>query len=62
MEKPDSYDPKPETVIKIRGTKSAIAEAKKVILAIAKEVGEETTVTITIENKYHRYVVSMIKL
>ncbi|KAF8608753.1 hypothetical protein BDV93DRAFT_602647 [Ceratobasidium sp. AG-I] len=54
VEKGDSYDPKPETQIKIRGSKSAIAEAKKLIMAIVKEIGEEATVTIMIENKYHR--------
>ncbi|KAG9098951.1 hypothetical protein FRC06_005808 [Ceratobasidium sp. 370] len=54
VEKPDQYDPKPDTTIKVRGTKAAIADAKKRILAIASEVGEELTVVITIENKFHR--------
>ncbi|CAE6518050.1 unnamed protein product [Rhizoctonia solani] len=54
VEKADTYDPKAETSITVRGTKAAIAEAKKQILAIASEVGEETTVTVNIENRFHR--------
>jgi predicted PilT family ATPase len=54
VERVDSYDYKPETSITVRGTKSAIADAKKRILAIASEVGEETTVVVNIENKFHR--------
>ncbi|QRV79572.1 Vigilin 1 [Ceratobasidium sp. AG-Ba] len=50
VEKSDST----ETLIKIRGTKSAIADAKKRILAIASEVGEETTVVVFVENRFHR--------
>ncbi|KAF9454024.1 hypothetical protein P691DRAFT_755082 [Macrolepiota fuliginosa MF-IS2] len=41
------------THITVRGTKTAINDAKASILEIADSVGEETTVTITIENKYH---------
>ncbi|CAE6430863.1 unnamed protein product [Rhizoctonia solani] len=54
VEKADTSNPKSETSITVRGTKSAIADAKKRILAISSEVGEETTVTINIENKFHR--------
>ncbi|GAB1521372.1 hypothetical protein RhiTH_004467 [Rhizoctonia solani] len=54
VEKADASDPKAETLITVRGTKSGIAEAKKRILAISNEVGEETTVVINIENKFHR--------
>ncbi|CAE7078804.1 unnamed protein product [Rhizoctonia solani] len=57
VEKADTYDPKPETLITVRGTKAAIGDAKKQILAIAGEVGEETTVTINIENRFHRTLI-----
>ncbi|CAE6410521.1 unnamed protein product [Rhizoctonia solani] len=57
VEKADAHDPKAETLITVRGTKAAIADAKKQILAIASEVGEETTVTINIENRFHRNLI-----
>ncbi|KAG9123017.1 hypothetical protein FRC07_000352 [Ceratobasidium sp. 392] len=54
VEKAEYQESKTDTTIKIRGTKAAIADAKKRILAIASEVGEETTVVIIIENRFHR--------
>ncbi|CUA66866.1 Vigilin 1 [Rhizoctonia solani] len=57
VEKADAHDPKAETLITVRGTKAGIADAKKQILAIASEVGEETTVTINIENRFHRTLI-----
>lgn len=43
--------------ITIRGTKAAIAEAKADILRISDAVTEETSVSVTIENKYHRSLI-----
>ncbi|CAE6397572.1 unnamed protein product [Rhizoctonia solani] len=57
VEKADAHDPKAETLITVRGTKAGITDAKKQILAIASEVGEETTVTINIENRFHRTLI-----
>ncbi|CAE6430764.1 unnamed protein product [Rhizoctonia solani] len=57
VEKADTYDSKVETSITVRGTKAAIADAKKRILAIASEVGEETTVTVNIESRFHRNLI-----
>ncbi|KAF8844641.1 hypothetical protein BDN67DRAFT_962561 [Paxillus ammoniavirescens] len=45
------------TNITVRGTKEAINAAKTAILVIADEVGEETTVSLVIETKYHRTVI-----
>ncbi|KAL4252818.1 K Homology domain-containing protein [Abortiporus biennis] len=45
------------TNITVRGTKSAINEAKAAILAISEQVTEETTMTINIENKFHRTLI-----
>lgn len=45
------------TTITCRGTKKAIADAKKAIVAIADQVGEEVTVSLTIENRYHRTLI-----
>lgn len=45
------------TNVSLRGTKPAIAEAKELILEISNSVGEETTVILTIENKYHRNLI-----
>lgn len=42
------------TAITVRGTKTAIADAKREILAVADTVEDEITVTINIESKYHR--------
>ncbi|KAJ1304542.1 hypothetical protein OPQ81_005683 [Rhizoctonia solani] len=57
VEKADTHDPKAETLITVRGTKTGIADAKKRILAISSEVGEETAVTINIENRFHRSLI-----
>ncbi|KDQ21586.1 hypothetical protein BOTBODRAFT_26031 [Botryobasidium botryosum FD-172 SS1] len=47
-------DGAPTTSITVRGTKTAIADAKREILAVSDTVEEETTVTVNIESKYHR--------
>ena len=43
--------------ITVRGTKKNIAAAKAAILAIADQVPEETTDSVTIESKYHRSII-----
>ncbi|KAG5638880.1 hypothetical protein H0H81_009183 [Sphagnurus paluster] len=45
------------TNVTVRGTKEAINAAKAAILAIADQVGEETTVTVTVETKFHRTLI-----
>jgi predicted PilT family ATPase len=45
------------THITARGTKQAVAAAKAAILAIADQVVDEVTVTVTIENKFHRNLI-----
>ncbi|TFK44402.1 hypothetical protein BDQ12DRAFT_641030 [Crucibulum laeve] len=45
------------TNITVRGTKKAIAAAKAEILAISDQVGEETTVTVAVESKFHRTLI-----
>lgn len=45
------------TQITVRGTKDAINAAKAAILAIADQVGEETTVSLVIERKFHRNII-----
>ncbi|KAF5351639.1 hypothetical protein D9756_007548 [Leucocoprinus leucothites] len=52
-----SPDDDATTNVSLRGTKPAITEAKSLIIEIANSVGEETTVTLTIENKYHRTLI-----
>jgi len=46
-----------EAIITARGTKQAIEEAQNLILEIASSVPDETTVEITIENKFHRSLI-----
>ena len=53
----DKSDDNAVTNITVRGTKKAVADAKAAILAIADQVSEEVTVTITVENKYHRTLI-----
>lgn len=45
------------TNISIRGTKKNIATAKESILAIADQIAEEVTITISVEPKYHRTLI-----
>ncbi|KAL0956379.1 hypothetical protein HGRIS_002526 [Hohenbuehelia grisea] len=45
------------THITLRGTQKAINEAKAAILAISDQVGEETTETLIIENRFHRTLI-----
>ncbi|PFH53804.1 hypothetical protein AMATHDRAFT_1030 [Amanita thiersii Skay4041] len=45
------------THVTVRGTKQAVNAAKAAILSIAEQVKEETTVTISIENKFHRAII-----
>jgi polyribonucleotide nucleotidyltransferase len=54
-----SEDSAPASVanVTVRGTKKAIAAAKAAILAIADTVGEEVTMTVTIESKFHRILI-----
>lgn len=46
-----------KTNITVRGTKKAIAEAKAAIVAISEQVVEETTVSMTIESRFHRTLI-----
>lgn len=41
----------------IKGDKKAIATAKASILAIVSDFGDQTSTTITIDNKYHRSLI-----
>ncbi|OJA13068.1 hypothetical protein AZE42_01903 [Rhizopogon vesiculosus] len=45
------------TQITVHGTKEAIDAAKSAILAIADQVGEETTASLFIETKFHRAII-----
>ncbi|PPQ62912.1 hypothetical protein CVT24_006152 [Panaeolus cyanescens] len=45
------------TSITVRGTKKAINAAKVAILAIADQVAEETTATVSIESRFHRAII-----
>jgi polyribonucleotide nucleotidyltransferase len=45
------------TNVSVRGTKEAINDAKAQILEIANSVGEETTVNLIIDNKWHRNLI-----
>lgn len=45
------------TNITVRGTKKAVAEAKKSILAIAEQVTEEITATVSVEHRFHRTLI-----
>ena len=40
------------TNVTVRGDKKAIAAAKAAVLAVAEQIGDETTATITIDSKY----------
>ncbi|GBE81126.1 hypothetical protein SCP_0308520 [Sparassis crispa] len=43
--------------ITVRGTKQAISEAKAAIMEISDQVGEETTVTLEVESRFHRTII-----
>lgn len=45
------------TNITVRGTKAAVAAAKAAILAIADQVADETTVTVTVDPRFHRTLI-----
>lgn len=45
------------TNISVCGTKEAISAAKTAILAIAEQVGEETSASLVIESKFHRTII-----
>jgi polyribonucleotide nucleotidyltransferase len=45
------------TNVSVRGTKEAINDAKAQILEIANAVGAETTVALSIDNKWHRNLI-----
>lgn len=52
-----SEDNGASTVITLRGTKKAIAAAKAAILAISDQVVDEATVSVAVDNKYHRTII-----
>lgn len=52
-----SSDDGDTTNVTLRGTKTAINDAKTAILDIASTVAEEITVTLNIESKYHRSLI-----
>ncbi|KAL5507527.1 hypothetical protein ACEPAH_6983 [Sanghuangporus vaninii] len=52
-----SSDSPDVTNITCRGTKKAIAAAKASILAIAEQVGQEVTVVLNIERRFHRSII-----
>lgn len=56
IDKP-SDDSAVTTNVTVRGTKKAIAAAKAAILLISDSVGEEVTVVVNIENKFHRSLI-----
>jgi polyribonucleotide nucleotidyltransferase len=41
-----------KTTVTVRGAKDAIAAAKKAVLAVVEEVGDEVTISLTIDPKY----------
>lgn len=45
------------THITVRGTKQAVAAAKAAILEISDQVGEEITLTVAVESKFHRTII-----
>lgn len=55
VDKADDYSG--STHIQLRGTKAAINDAKAAILAISDQVGEETTDSVYIDNKFHRTII-----
>ena len=46
-----------EATVTVRGNKQGIKEAQAMILEIASTVPEETTVDMTIENRFHRSLI-----
>jgi len=58
IERSGEESTKGSTSITVRGDKNAIQAAKKAVLAVAEQIGDETTVVITIDPKYvsARYV------
>ena len=46
-----------KTTVTVRGDKKAIAAAKTAVLAVAEQVGDEVTINITIDPKYHRTLI-----
>jgi predicted PilT family ATPase len=46
-----------DAVITVRGNKQGIKEAQALILEVASTVPEETTVEMTIENRFHRSLI-----
>ncbi|ESK96594.1 hypothetical protein Moror_6814 [Moniliophthora roreri MCA 2997] len=53
----DKSDDSAVTNVTVRGTKKAVNAAKAAILAIAEQVTEEVTVTIQVENRFHRSLI-----
>jgi predicted PilT family ATPase len=52
-----SEDSGPVANVTVRGTKKAVAAAKAAIMAIADSIGDEVTLTVNIESKYHRTLI-----
>jgi len=52
-----SDDSAATTHVSVRGTKEAIVAAKAAIMAIADSVGEEITVSMNIESRFHRSLI-----
>ncbi|RXK40531.1 hypothetical protein M231_02183 [Tremella mesenterica] len=46
-----------ETSVTVKGDKQAIAAAKKAVLAVVEEVGDDIQLTVTIDPKYHRSLI-----
>lgn len=46
-----------KTTITVRGDKKAIAAAKAAILAVSESVGEETSIELSIPQRYHRNLI-----
>jgi polyribonucleotide nucleotidyltransferase len=46
-------DDSPTAIVSVRGTKAGIKKAQALIMAIAKEVDDETTLTVEIPKSFH---------
>ena len=57
IDQKDDKEKSDKANITVRGDKKAIAAAKAAILEIAEELGDETTITVTIDPKYHRSLI-----
>lgn len=46
-----------KTQVTVRGDKKAIAAAKAAVLAVAESIGDEITINVTVDPKYHRTLI-----